>query len=433
MGIEILWALMVLVGVVPARASVSWKQLVGPNLDRHVGIQQQDTLVDAATARLSGARSGYFPQLSAVTQMTQQESTLSTGSGIGAAVAPSTQILGKLVLTQNLFRGGRDRSLELASRHSLNASVFDREAYRRNLFATLIQLWGECRIATEEEAALMRWRDLARSRQRALSERIRLGRSRIVDQQALEVQDDAVQAQIVGLRSDRSRCEGEVSKILPIESIPAWESDFELPAQWKDAVLNTGRKPLHGPELGAMRSRETQARESMAVQKAGHWPTVDVVANAYLLRPGVLKDVNWDVMLQFTLPIFQGGAVSSKVEEAAQETRRQEVLQLEWIRNRLVTGAQLEQQIMAREQQVVALKAAWAKSQRLAQSLQRDSQLGLATTLDWIQAEQNALETSRQWLRTLVQWKVTWMQWRWTVGELVPFEPAELPNFDSGP
>lgn len=77
----------------------------------------------------------------------------------------------------------------------------------------------------------------------------------------------------------------------------------------------------NNPQLQAARRAVEVAKEEVANQRAGHYPTVDVVVNSSDNVAGGgsfgSSEINdTSVSLQLSVPIFQGGMIASKVREA---------------------------------------------------------------------------------------------------------------------
>jgi outer membrane protein len=128
---------------------------------------------------------------------------------------------------------------------------------------------------------------------------------------------------------------------------------------------------------------------------------VDLTGNYYLKRSGSLEDVNWDVGIALTVPLYTGGATQSQVREAASQ-RTQAELSVSQAR-RLA-----EQEVRASYRSVVydrsqidALTTATELARKNYDAQTRDYRLGLVTNLDVLQAltafqqNQRALDRAR--------------------------------------
>lgn len=87
-------------------------------------------------------------------------------------------------------------------------------------------------------------------------------------------------------------------------------SDARSVAEWLAA--------LDRPEIRAARASVDTARQGVASQKSALYPILAATGQVAYLDPvpTLAEDWNWKVLLGATVPIFQGGAVRSRVDEA---------------------------------------------------------------------------------------------------------------------
>ncbi len=69
-------------------------------------------------------------------------------------------------------------------------------------------------------------------------------------------------------------------------------------------------------DLRALGRQEAAAEEAVGIARAGYLPTAALEADYYTHREGVSADVDWDVLLAFEIPIFEGLATQAKIREA---------------------------------------------------------------------------------------------------------------------
>ncbi|WP_315980902.1 TolC family protein [Aliamphritea spongicola] len=91
------------------------------------------------------------------------------------------------------------------------------------------------------------------------------------------------------------------------------------------------------PMLLAKQSALAVAWQEARLQKGGHYPTLDLVVthqnvdNGGSLFGGGNEVETQDILLKFTLPIYSGGAVSSKVRETINlHNKAKDELEQEW-------------------------------------------------------------------------------------------------------
>jgi outer membrane protein/protease secretion system outer membrane protein len=149
------------------------------------------------------------------------------------------------------------------------------------------------------------------------------------------------------------------------------------------------------PELQAARAQVEAARADVERVKAGHYPTLDAVAqisrsNSENVTRLFSRYDNKQIGLQLAIPIFQGGYVNSQVRQALAVLERNEN-QLEELRRDL--GVRVHGEFRGVTEGVLKVRAfeqAVRSSEQLAVSSRRSHEAGARTRIDILNAEQQA-------------------------------------------
>lgn len=165
-------------------------------------------------------------------------------------------------------------------------------------------------------------------------------------------------------------------------------------------------------------------RKEIEIQRAGHLPTVDLVANHGFNSTGGRfggTDVDFTAIgLELNMPIFEGGAVNSRVRES--EHRYNEAMQ------------RLEQQYRAAQRetreaylgvisgisQVNALKQALISTETALQATQAGFEVGTRTAVDVVASERATLEAKRDYARARYNYIGDSLQLKRAAGTLSP-------------
>jgi outer membrane protein len=146
------------------------------------------------------------------------------------------------------------------------------------------------------------------------------------------------------------------------------------------------------------------AREEILLQRAGHLPTLDLFAQHNFDKSGgrfgASKVRSSAVGIQLTVPLFQGGFVSSKAREAHQRLDQQ-FQRLEQARRqaqRLTRQAYLG--VISGISQVKALKQAVISSETALLSTQTGFQVGTRTAVDVVASERTTFQARRNYSRS---------------------------------
>jgi outer membrane protein len=155
------------------------------------------------------------------------------------------------------------------------------------------------------------------------------------------------------------------------------------------------------PDVKAAQQRLTAAQENITVARGARQPSLDLNANRYLERKGSLENVDWDVQLALTVPLYAGGSLQSQVREAMSQST-----QAELNASRVQRLAEQEirsfyQTVLLDRNQLLALEMATNAARKNYEVQRRDYRLGLVTNLDVLQAltvfqdNQRALDRAR--------------------------------------
>ena len=155
-------------------------------------------------------------------------------------------------------------------------------------------------------------------REKELEDRVRIGRSRVGEVLTVQATVGTLRAQVESRRAELGAAREAFAFLsgLPV-STPLHDTET-VPENPGTLDEHLARLELR-PDVKAARQRLTAAQENVAVARGAHLPSLDLVANRYLERTGSLSNVEWDVQLALTLPLYAGGGTQSRVREAASQ------------------------------------------------------------------------------------------------------------------
>ncbi len=173
------------------------------------------------------------------------------------------------------------------------------------------------------------------------------------------------------------------------------------------------------------------ARREIKHNRAGHYPTVDLVASRNHSNPGSVSALNStantsSIGVQWAIPLFSGFAVDSKVREAiALEDKARADLE-----NARRTAAQGARQsflgVTAGLAQVKALEAAEVSSQSALESNQLGYQVGVRINIDVLNAQQQLYSTRRDLARARYDTLVNGLRLKSAAGTLKEEDLAQI-------
>ncbi|NOU00620.1 MAG: TolC family outer membrane protein [Gallionella sp.] len=187
--------------------------------------------------------------------------------------------------------------------------------------------------------------------------------------------------------------------------------------QWVDNAL------IANPQITIAQVSAGLAEKEVSRNQAAHLPTLDLVAN-YAKNSasggsfGSNDNTNKSVGVQLNVPLFQGGAVSSKSREALanQERSKQD---LENARRSVTTQTrQAYLGVVSGMAQVQALQQALASSQSLLDASKLGQEVGIRTNLDVLNAQQQLYSTRRDLYQAQYNYLLSQLRLKAAVGGL---------------
>ena len=164
------------------------------------------------------------------------------------------------------------------------------------------------------------------------------------------------------------------------------------------------------------------AEEEVARSRGGHLPTVDLIGN-YAKNTGCTFTTCGDtrstsVGVQLSMPLFQGGAIQSKWREA--EANREKAKQdLESARRNVALQArQAYLGVASGIAQVQALQQALKSSESLLEASKLGQEVGVRTSLDVLNAQQQLFSTRRDLYQAQYNYLVSHLRLKAAAGNL---------------
>ena len=160
------------------------------------------------------------------------------------------------------------------------------------------------------------------------------------------------------------------------------------------------RAELNSPQLRSLKAQFEVAREEVVKARAGHYPTLDAVAqwsrsNSETVTNLQSRYTNTSLGLQLNIPIYAGGAVNSLVRQALANQERAEQ-GLEGTRRELGVRVNKEfRGVTESLSKIRALEQAVLSADQLVLSSRRSLQAGSRTVIDVLNAEQQRMVVMR--------------------------------------
>jgi outer membrane protein len=368
-------------------------------LQRSEVVASQSESIHQAEERYQQATSSLLPTVNGVASYLWQE-PLPTATPSTSTSLLSHQPLAKLTATQPLFRGFREFAALRQTRALVGAQNEDYQQARVQLFKDVAQNFYSVLSIEQDLKNVDEEIRQNLEREKEIQDRVRIGRSRSSELLTVQATVSTLRAQVEQLQGQLRVAREAFVFLSGLESTTALQDSESMPAEKESLEAALYRLPLR-PDIRASQKRLTAAQEGVAVARGAHLPSIDLNGNYYLDRPGVLKDVDWDVQVALTIPIYAGGLLQSKTREAVSQRSQVELSVSQLARQAEQEIRSLHQGLQFDQSQLEALEKATEAARKNYEAQRHDYRLGLVTNLDVLQAltayqeNQRALDRAR--------------------------------------
>lgn len=372
----------------------------------------QEQLGEQATQ----ATGALFPSIAFTGTYLRQDQSAPSGSSTTQAFTRPDQISARIGATQPLFQGLAEYATLRSTRDLHEAGIKNTEQSKLTLYGTVAEAYFNVLSAERDLQNLKRLQELTNKREKDLTQRNRIGKSRKGEVLSAQSIGATLKAQIQAAEALLSQSRDQFAYVTGLDRNTALKDDvLKLPEKLESLDQYVGLVGKR-PDLEALRLQVSSAEENIIVARAGHFPTLEASGNYYLKRTGVLENVKWDFGLSVTFPIFQGGVVSSQVREAAQAARSSELTLSQSERNARREVQVLYEGVSSGIAQISSYQQALKTSEQNYEEQIRDYRYGLVTNLEVLQSMTAFLDTKRLLDRTLYQTLISYAQLQAAVG-----------------
>ena len=350
-------------------------------------------------------------------------------------------------LTQTLFSWDQWQTLQRASSEVALAEANYRAA-QQDLMVRVSQRYFDV-LAAEDTLSAAEATAQAVSRQLEQAEkRFEVGLIAITDvQEARAAHDSATAGVIAAKRSLATTQEllrelpGEFYDALvkPAEDMPLDQPQPAVEQHWVDQALEQNL------EVIASRLGVDIAKRNISIARGGHMPTVDLFAqrtefdstatqvNNGRRGPADNDQTQDTIGVQLTLPIYSGGATSSRVREQVYLHRasREKLEGSQRAAERATRDAYLG--VLAEKARVAALRQAVKSNQTALEATEAGFEVGTRTTVDVLDARRRLFESQRDYARSRYDYLINLVRLKSAAGVLVPPDLEQINGFLTTP
>jgi outer membrane protein len=354
------------------------------------------------------ARGLYLPQLSFSGSASTNENSgpqfvvLPGGAQIVTVTSESDVLDWRFDLRQTIFRWDQIVGLRRADKTMARAEAV-REAAQQDLIVRVAQRYFDVLAAEDRLNSIIADREAIARQLEQAKQRFDVGLIAITDVQESQAAYDQSVANDIGARRSLATAREFLREITGeyVQELNAPDDDFPLlnpdpnnEKLWVDLALSQNLN------LVASRLDEGLARDEISFRRNGHYPTLDLVASSGeresdttisipTLEPDFqsLSSTSESISLQFNIPLFAGGGVSSRVKEAVYLHRasREQLHRITRETERQTRDSYLG--VLAEIARVKALKQAVASSQTALQATQAGYEVGTRTIVEVLNSQ----------------------------------------------
>jgi outer membrane protein len=364
-------------------------------LERSEVVATQGELIQQAEERYRQAGAALRPTVSGIATYSRQES-----GALNTSITPTSQTNARLTATQPLFRGFREFAARRQTQALVDAQGEDYRQARTQLFKDVAQNFYDVLALEQDLRNLDEQINQSLEREKELRARVRIGRSRPGEILTVQSTISTLRAEIEQLQAQLSAAREAFAFLSGLPAGTPLRDSETLPANLDTLEDYLARLELR-PDVKAARQRLSAARENVSVARGARQPSLDLNANRYLERKGNLKDVDWDVQLALTVPLYAGGSLQSQVREALSQSTQAELSTSQARRQAEQEIRAVYQSVVFDRSRLVALEKATESARKNYEVQRHDYRLGLVTNLDVLQAltafqeNQRALDRAR--------------------------------------
>ncbi len=360
-------------------------------------VQIQEQEIRAAEGRYYQALGGALPHLSLQgSELIQDTSGASAnGDGIGSTFLRRSTPELAVNLKQPLFQGFREFKALSASRADKQKAFFETERTGQLLFLEVAQVFLAIHEREQGLKILKSQIEVMEQRLRELKERVRLGKSRRSEVLTIESQKDL-------LAAERAQTEGEIAVARETlsfltglaSSIPLQEP--VSPFQTEETLAVYLERRTQRPDLHAAEQNFILSEASLAYERGGYFPKLNLEANYYPYRVGFRDPIDWDLWFTLEIPLFQGGTTRGLVREAKARLQQAKLEKEDSVRKSEREIEEAYYRFQSAQEEVKALEGAVETAKKNYQVHLEEYRRGLVTNLDVLQALKDFYQIQRE-------------------------------------
>lgn len=211
-----------------------------------------------------------------------------------------------------------------------------------------------------------------------------------------------------------------------IDQLSALKEDLPIAAPEGDTEQWVAKTLAQNLELKAACYTANAAKANIKIQRAGHLPSVDLVAQYNKVTPQnnpITTQVNDNsIGLQVTLPIFNGGGTSSRVRQSMYDYLKSDGEYERTHRQAKSNARQYYQGVLTQVEKVTALKQAVVSNQSALKATEESFNVGTRTIVDVLNAQSDLIQAENDLVNAKYDYILETLRLKQTAGMLCPLD-----------
>ena len=339
----------------------------------------------------------------------------------------------KLSLSQPVFHYNYFVQLGQAN-ESIKKAASEYSAAQQELILRVAQRYMDVLAASDNlEFARSEKKAIARQLEQA-RKRFEVGLIAITDVHEAQAVYDLANAQEIAAEnqvSSKQEALGEITgqyhePLTPLgKKLPLLTPDPANLESWTEVALKQNL------QLRAVKNAAKIAQEDIKRLRSGHYPTLDLVASRNHSDVGGgfgARETDTDsIALQFSLPLYQGGLVSSQVKEAAHLYQKAKEIMEQQRRATLRQTRDAYRGVLTDISRVKALKQATVSTQSAVEATEAGFEVGTRTIVDVLVSQRELFRAKRDYAQTRYDYLLNTLRLKQAAGTL---SPEDLTNIN---
>lgn len=282
-------------------------------LRRSEDISLKAEAIEETQAHFYQALSNIAPQVSFVMTRQEQDAPKNSSGALSTFLRPSTPQK-QFTFSQPLFTGFKAMAAVRGAGAERQGRELDYERARQLLLIDVAEAFYTHLGTRRENEILNTILTILKDRMKELEERIRIGRSRQSEYQSNLADLKSVEADLIQTKRaevvSRQILEYYIGKQIEGPLVEDAHSDQSADREY---FLSKADKR---PDVLAARQNVILFEQGVVVAQSGLFPEIGVSGNYYTQRVGLQSGNDWDVLLTFNVPIFDGMQTFANIKNA---------------------------------------------------------------------------------------------------------------------